>query len=66
MIPSDAVAYLQQQTSYDEEVIGCFLHNYGSPRTCGAFRNGGCKDAARCKSIERTIARAIARKQENK
>jgi hypothetical protein len=48
------VAELQQRTIFDEEVIGCFLCNYGDPRICGAFKGPGCKDAARCQSLAKT------------
>lgn len=50
-----AVGYLQSRTAYDEIVIGCFLNNYGNHRQCGACQSSGCKDAAKCKRLNRVL-----------
>ena len=48
----EEIKRLEKRTAYDEDVIGCFLCNYGSSRTCGDFRTSGCKDAAKCHRLQ--------------
>ena len=49
----EEVKYIQNRSVHDEEVIGCFLCNYGDHRLCGAFQSSGCKNGSRCKGLNK-------------
>ena len=59
---NDTLEELQKRTAYDDLVVGCFLHNYGTPSRCGAFRNYGCKEAAKCKRLNGVLAKLYEEK----
>lgn len=49
---------LRLETTFSENVVGCFTCNYADPNVCTAFRSSGCKHAYKCKhmvSIKRRI-----------
>lgn len=47
------VENLKKRTPWEEEVIGCFLCNYGDHRICGSFQSSGCKHTPKCRGLNR-------------
>ena len=43
--------YLQDKTHIDENVIGCYLSNYGDKYICSGCHSCGCKHLTKCKLL---------------
>ena len=48
---------LKKKTGFDEEVIGCFIHNFKKREVCPAASNGYCKDYYKCLNMNDDLER---------
>lgn len=49
----EQVQQLHSQTSFDEDVIGCYKSNYMKAGRCEAAQSGWCKDLTKCQVLEK-------------
>lgn len=49
----EQVQQLHRQTSFDEDVIGCYKSNYMKEGICEAAKSGWCKDLTKCQILEK-------------
>ena len=54
---------LKRETGFDENVIGCFLSNYGERHVCPIATGKWCRDYEKCKCIREVIMRKIEAQQ---
>lgn len=48
---------LQKQTGFDEDVVGCFVHNFEKKGRCEKVTSGWCKDYFKCSSMRAYLER---------
>ena len=47
----EQLQYLQEKTHVNENIIGCYLLNYGDKYICSGCHSCGCKHLAKCKLL---------------
>ena len=47
----EQLQYLQDKTHINENVIGCYLSNYGDKYICSGCHSCGCKHLTKCKLL---------------
>lgn len=52
MNQEEKIKEIQQQTGFDEDVIGCFLSNYRVPHVCPVVTGKWCKGYTTCQNLE--------------
>lgn len=53
MNQEEKIKEIQQQTGFDEDVIGCFLSNYKIPHVCPVVTGKWCKGYTTCQNLEK-------------
>lgn len=61
----EKVKDIQQQTGFDEDVIGCFLSNYKIPHVCPVGTGKWCKGYTACQNLAKGMISNGKTNQEN-